>query len=167
MLRIPRGLSGGFRAQLGRFPAIQRLFYSVGSTAGPNGAFEVVAKQTIPELAVDGTLFVHKATRATLLSLKSHQDDNKVFGAAFRTPPTDSSGVAHIIEHSVLCGSRKYPLKEPFAELIKSSLQVCACTRLPCQRETGRAFAQFAESFAVLRGDCCLKYCITNMHDQY
>ena len=49
-------------------------------------------------------------------------DDNKVFSISFRTPPTDDTGVAHIVEHSTLCGSRKYPLKEPFVELVKGSL---------------------------------------------
>eukprot|EP00850_Spirogloea_muscicola_P017373 SM000148S01050 [mRNA] locus=s148:321856:326518:- [translate_table: standard] len=49
-------------------------------------------------------------------------DENKVFGAVFRTPPTDSTGIPHILEHSVLCGSRKYPIKEPFVELMKGSL---------------------------------------------
>jgi Zn-dependent M16 (insulinase) family peptidase len=67
-------------------------------------------------------LYRHKATGAEVLSLQN-KDENKVFGIAFRTPPTDSTGVAHILEHSVLCGSRKYPVKEPFVELMKSSLQ--------------------------------------------
>jgi Zn-dependent M16 (insulinase) family peptidase len=53
---------------------------------------------------------------AELLSLVT-DDENKVFGITFRTPPTDSTGVAHIQEHSVLCGSRKYPVKKPFVEL--------------------------------------------------
>ena len=50
------------------------------------------------------------------------EDDNKVFNIAFRTPPSDSTGVAHILEHSVLCGSREFPLKDPFVELVKGSL---------------------------------------------
>ena len=50
-------------------------------------------------------------------------DENKVFGMTFRTPPADSSGVAHILEHSVLCGSRKYPVKAPFLEMLKGSLK--------------------------------------------
>lgn len=50
-------------------------------------------------------------------------DENKTFGVVFRTPPENSNGIAHVLEHSVLCGSRKYPLKEPFVELLKSSLQ--------------------------------------------
>ena len=49
-------------------------------------------------------------------------DDNKVFGITFRTPPTDPTGIPHILEHSVLCGSDKYTSKEPFAELLKGSL---------------------------------------------
>ncbi len=52
----------------------------------------------------------------------SNEDENKVFGITFRTPPDDSTGLPHIMEHSVLCGSRKYPVKEPFVELIKGSL---------------------------------------------
>eukprot|EP00244_Chara_vulgaris_P009641 TRINITY_DN4184_c0_g2_i1.p1 TRINITY_DN4184_c0_g2~~TRINITY_DN4184_c0_g2_i1.p1 ORF type:complete len:1050 (+),score=217.40 TRINITY_DN4184_c0_g2_i1:309-3152(+) len=53
----------------------------------------------------------------------SSDDENKVFGIVFRTPPSDSTGIPHILEHSVLCGSRKYPIKEPFVELMKGSLQ--------------------------------------------
>lgn len=63
----------------------------------------------------------HDATGAELLSLEN-DDDNKCFGATFHTPVADSTGVAHILEHCVLAGSRKYPLKDPFAELVKSSL---------------------------------------------
>jgi Zn-dependent M16 (insulinase) family peptidase len=51
------------------------------------------------------------------------KDDNKVFGVTFRTPPSNSRGMAHILEHSVLCGSRQYPTKEPFVTLLKGSLQ--------------------------------------------
>ena len=63
-----------------------------------------------------------RATGAELLSI-TNSDENKCFGATFRTPPKDSTGVAHILEHSVLCGSEKYPVKEPFVELLKGSLQ--------------------------------------------
>ena len=56
-----------------------------------------------------------------MLSLVN-DDDNKVFGVTFRRPPRNSTGVAHILEHAVLCGSRKYPVKEPFVELMKGSL---------------------------------------------
>ena len=56
-------------------------------------------------------------------ALRQQCRENKCFGVSFRTPPTDSTGVAHILEHSVLCGSDKYPVKEPFVELLKGSLQ--------------------------------------------
>ena len=54
--------------------------------------------------------------------LIENDDENKVFNIAFRTPPKNSTGVAHILEHSVLCGSREFPLKDPFVELVKGSL---------------------------------------------
>jgi presequence protease len=84
--------------------------------------FERLRVQEIPELKTQAQLFRHAKTGAELLSLIS-DDDNKVFGITFRTPPRDSTGVAHILEHSVLCGSRKYPVKEPFVELLKGSLK--------------------------------------------
>ena len=84
--------------------------------------FKLEKKQHINELKSDARLYIHKKTGAEVLSL-SNEDENKVFGVAFRTPPSDSTGVAHILEHSVLCGSRKYPVKEPFVELLKGSLQ--------------------------------------------
>ena len=65
--------------------------------------------------------FEHIKSGAKLLYIKN-DDNNKVFSISFRTPPVDNTGSAHILEHSVLCGSKKYPLKEPFVELIKSSL---------------------------------------------
>ncbi len=83
--------------------------------------FELIRQQKIPELKTKASLFRHLKTGAELLSLEN-DDENKVFGITFRTPPADSTGVAHIMEHSVLCGSRKYPVKEPFVELIKGSL---------------------------------------------
>lgn len=64
---------------------------------------------------------VHEKTGAKLLFLEN-EDENKVFSITFRTPPNDDTGVAHIVEHSVLCGSRKFPSKEPFVELVKGSL---------------------------------------------
>lgn len=84
--------------------------------------FELIRDQHIAEIASRARLFRHKQTGAEILSLEN-DDEHKVFGIAFRTPPTDSTGVAHIVEHSVLCGSRKYPVKEPFVELIKGSLR--------------------------------------------
>src|ERR671927_1920106 len=84
--------------------------------------FELVHEQEIPELNTRARLFRHVKTGAELLSLEN-DDENKVFGITFRTPVADSTGVAHILEHSVLCGSRKYPLKEPFVELLKGSFK--------------------------------------------
>ena len=83
--------------------------------------FELVRDQPIPELSTEARLYRHLKTGAELLSLESG-DENKCFGITFNTPPADSTGVAHILEHSVLCGSRKFPLKDPFVELIKGSL---------------------------------------------
>ncbi|MEN6499186.1 MAG: insulinase family protein [Rectinema sp.] len=82
----------------------------------------VLQKETsVPELDSVLRLYRHEPTGARLLSV-INKDENKVFGITFRTPPSRSDGVAHIIEHSVLCGSRKYPVKEPFVELMKGSL---------------------------------------------
>lgn len=84
--------------------------------------FEKIREQDIPEIKAKAELYRHVKTEAELLSFIT-EDENKVFGIAFRTPPPDSTGVPHILEHSVLCGSRKYPVKEPFVELLKGSLQ--------------------------------------------
>lgn len=67
-------------------------------------------------------IYRHCATGAEVISVEN-TDNNKVFGISFRTPPSNSTGVAHILEHTVLCGSRKYPLKDPFVQLLKGSLQ--------------------------------------------
>ncbi len=84
-------------------------------------AYEIIRTEEIPDVRSKGTLLRHKKTGARVAILEN-ADENKVFNIAFRTPPKDSTGVAHIIEHSVLCGSRKYPLKDPFVELAKGSL---------------------------------------------
>lgn len=86
-----------------------------------HAGFDLLREQALPELNSSARLYRHAKTGAELLSLVN-DDENKVFGITFRTPPHDSTGVAHILEHSVLCGSRKYPVKEPFVELMKSSL---------------------------------------------
>mmetsp|Transcript_28951 Transcript_28951/g.112649 ORF Transcript_28951/g.112649 Transcript_28951/m.112649 type:complete len:1021 (-) Transcript_28951:1221-4283(-) len=83
--------------------------------------FELVREEFVAEYASQARLWKHKKTGTELLSILN-ADENKTFGIVFRTPPKDSTGVPHILEHSVLCGSRKYPVKEPFVELIKSSL---------------------------------------------
>ncbi len=84
--------------------------------------FELLRDETVAELNIRALLYRHAKTGAELLSVIA-DDENKSFGITFRTPPHDSTGIAHILEHSVLCGSRKYPVKEPFVELLKSSLK--------------------------------------------
>ena len=84
-------------------------------------SFTLVKEQNIPELNSVARLYAHKRTGARLLSV-INDDENKVFSINFRTTPKDSTGVAHILEHSVLNGSQKYPVKEPFVELLKGSL---------------------------------------------
>lgn len=83
--------------------------------------FHLLETRAIPEIQAQVSWYRHARTGAELLSVVS-ADENKVFGVTFRTPPSDSSGVAHILEHSVLCGSDQYPVKEPFVELLKGSL---------------------------------------------
>jgi len=85
-------------------------------------SFELVREQNVPEVNGMVKTYRHKPTGAEYISIENG-DTNKVFGITFRTPPSDSTGVAHILEHSVLCGSRKYPLKDPFVQLLKGSLQ--------------------------------------------
>ena len=84
-------------------------------------AYEIVEKRHIDDLNSDSYLMRHKKTGARVAIL-SNDEENKVFAIGFRTPPKDSTGVAHIIEHTVLCGSEKYPIKDPFLELAKGSL---------------------------------------------
>jgi Zn-dependent M16 (insulinase) family peptidase len=88
----------------------------------PTYGFTVLRDETLEEYAARAVLARHDRTGAQVLSL-ALDDANKVFGITFRTPPANSTGVPHILEHSVLCGSRKYPVKEPFVELLKGSLQ--------------------------------------------
>jgi Zn-dependent M16 (insulinase) family peptidase len=84
--------------------------------------FELVEERTIKEINSQAKLYRHIRTGAELLSLEN-SDENKCFGVNFKTPPNDSTGLPHILEHSVLGGSRKYPVKEPFVELLKGSLK--------------------------------------------
>ena len=87
-----------------------------------HAGFTVTSREEIAELDADAYVLHHRASGARLLYLAC-EDDNKAFAIAFKTPPTDSTGVFHILEHSVLCGSQKFPVKEPFVDLIKSSMQ--------------------------------------------
>jgi len=84
--------------------------------------FESMYVRELPELNAKATLYRHRTTGARVLSMET-DDVNKCFGISFRTPPKNSTGVAHILEHTVLCGSRKYPVKDPFVQLLKGSLQ--------------------------------------------
>ena len=84
-------------------------------------AYEVIEKREIADINSVTYLCKHKKTGARV-ALVSNDDENKVFYIGFRTPPKDSTGVAHILEHSVLCGSREFPVKDPFVELVKGSL---------------------------------------------
>lgn len=83
--------------------------------------YELTEKHPIAELDTVGYILKHKKTGARVV-LMENKDDNKVFYIGFRTPPEDSTGVMHILEHSVLCGSRNFPVKDPFLELAKGSL---------------------------------------------
>lgn len=83
--------------------------------------FKLLEEYNIKEVNGVGRLFLHKKSGARLYHVEN-DDDNKVFSISFRTPPEDSTGLPHILEHSVLCGSRKFPSKEPFVELVKGSL---------------------------------------------
>lgn len=84
--------------------------------------FTVERREAVPELDSDAYVLRHATSGARLLYLAC-DDENKAFAIGFKTPPADSTGVFHILEHSVLCGSAKFPVKEPFVDLIKSSMQ--------------------------------------------
>lgn len=84
-------------------------------------SYEIIERRKIDDLNSESFLMRHKKTGARV-ALLSNDEENKVFAIGFRTPPKNSTGVAHIIEHTVLCGSGKYPVKDPFVELVKGSL---------------------------------------------
>lgn len=84
-------------------------------------SYEIIEKKDVKDVNSAGTLLRHKKTGARIVLL-SNEDENKVFYIGFRTPPSDSTGVPHILEHSVLCGSEDFPVKDPFVELVKGSL---------------------------------------------
>ena len=84
-------------------------------------AYELVESKALKDLNSEALVYRHKRSGARVIFIKN-DDNNKVFSIAFRTPSTASNGVQHITEHSVLCGSGKYPAKEPFVELAKGSL---------------------------------------------
>ncbi|CAF2128121.1 hypothetical protein YC2023_030440 [Brassica napus] len=126
-LRVPSTAGRGVNRQLSRLSvravATQPApsYPDVGQDEAEKLGFEKVSEEFISECKSKATLFKHKKTGCEVMSV-SNEDENKVFGIVLRTPPKDSTGIPHILEHSVLCGSRKYPLKEPFVELLKGSL---------------------------------------------
>ncbi len=83
--------------------------------------YELIKEEELTDIKSRGYLLRHIKSGARIAVI-GNDDNNKVFSVGFRTPPKDSTGVAHITEHSVLCGSKKYPLKDPFVELVKGSL---------------------------------------------
>lgn len=84
-------------------------------------SYELISEEKLDDVNGIGKLLIHKKTGARV-AIVANDDKNKVFYIGFRTPPANSTGVAHIIEHSVLCGSKNFPAKDPFIELAKGSL---------------------------------------------
>ena len=83
--------------------------------------YEIIKEEELKGIHAKGYLLRHRKTKARVLLIEN-DDNNKVFNIGFRTPPSDSTGVPHIMEHSVLCGSKNFPAKDPFVELVKGSL---------------------------------------------
>ena len=83
--------------------------------------YKKIQQKYIDEISSNVTIYEHIKSGAKICTMENN-DNNKVFSIGFRTPPINSTGLTHILEHSVLCGSRKYPVKDPFVELMKSSL---------------------------------------------
>ena len=83
--------------------------------------YEILDEHRVEDVQSDGFILRHKKSGARI-AISSNNDDNKVFYIGFRTPPEDETGVPHIIEHTTLCGSKKFPVKDPFIELAKGSL---------------------------------------------
>ena len=96
-------------------------------------AYEVLKQENLTDIHSAGYLVRHKKTGARLVLIEN-DDENKVFSIAFRTTPKNSTGVPHILEHSVLCGSREFPLKDPFRRAGKGlSEYLPECHDLPGQ----------------------------------
>src|SRR5262245_44644711 len=114
----------GSRAATRRASALSIVARTTRKRNKPMGnmhGFALTSERDIPEISSLARLYRHKKTGAELVSLLN-EDENKVFGINFVTVPADSSGVAHILEHSVLGGSRKFRVKEPFLQMMKGSL---------------------------------------------
>ena len=85
--------------------------------------FDLCQKKQVREYNASAELYIHEKTKANIFIL-ANDDINRTLGIAFRTPPSDSTGIQHILEHMMFCGSRKYPVKDVFVELLKGSLQI-------------------------------------------
>ncbi len=96
--------------------------FSVGTLHAEDKSFEVISAEWVNEISGYAYIFKHVPTGARLMWFAC-DDDNRSFAIAFKTPPVDHTGVFHILEHSVLCGSDAYPVKEPFVNLLKTSMQ--------------------------------------------
>ena len=94
------------------------MFETIGQVYG---AYTLEKRTHLKELNATGYIIRHNKTKARIVVI-SNEDENKVFTIGFRTPPKDNTGVPHIMEHSVLCGSKEFPAKDPFIELVKGSL---------------------------------------------
>ena len=103
--------------------------------------FTVLTAEPLPEIDGDAYTLSHPVSGAKLLYLRN-DDRNKAFSIAFRTPPADDTGVFHILEHSVLCGSEKFPVKEPFVNLLKTSMQTFLNAMTSATRHSTRGVHQ-------------------------
>ncbi|MFO7626823.1 MAG: insulinase family protein [Candidatus Fermentibacteraceae bacterium] len=111
------------------------------------GGFQLIEQRQMPGIRCHALRARHVRSGAELVLLRSPGDREKLFAAVFRTPPTDSTGVPHILEHCVLCGSKRFPLKDPFMELVKTSMATYINaityddrTLYPCASLIGRDF---------------------------
>ena len=122
---LSRALSAARFARSSSTVSVPTSIHLLALPPASHPGFTLLRREAIAEHACVASLFRHDATDARLLSVACSPltDREKVFGVALKTPPADSTGVAHVLEHSVLCGSARYRTKEPFVELLKSSLQ--------------------------------------------
>ena len=84
--------------------------------------YTILQETEVPEFAAKGTVLTHDKSGAQIICMENPSDANKVFAITFLTPPIDDSGIPHVLEHSVLCGSRRFPIQDPFIELAKGSV---------------------------------------------
>ena len=124
------------------------------STGQVMHGFEVEAVTPLPDLRATATRLRHRKSGARLLHLATADSEN-LFAVAFRTPPPDDTGLPHILEHTVLCGSRRYPVKDPFVELLKTSLATFLNAMTYPDRTVYPCASMNARDFANLMGVYC------------